>query len=318
MTVNKYAKEYQWGVCTLKHVDSKHHRCIVCKPGYFCIHGKEKKTCPQCGGSSICIHGKRKPRCPQCGGSSICIHDKLKQQCPDCGGSQICIHGKRKQLCPQCDGSQICIHNKLKQRCPHCGGSSICIHDKQKQTCPHCGGSSLCQTCKFTRYNQKYKPQCARCFFNDNPDHPKVSNHLTRQRTVSRSIKEAFPEYTITFDKVITGQTCNRYRPDIFFDLVTHVVIVEIDEDCHRGYDPACDQDRTQAIWECVACRPMVFIRFNPDKCKNVKPMFTKTKSGLSKPAKTYQNRINNLVYCIKSGINEVPDKTYTVYKLFY
>ena len=264
MTVNNNAKKHKWGVCTLGHIDIKQHRCIVCKPMKFCIHGKQKQHCPQCDGSSICIHGKR------------------------------------KQACPQCDGSQICIHGKQKARCPHCDGSA------------------LCQTCKFTRYNPKYKPQCARCFFNDNPDHPKVSNHLTRQRTVSKSIKEAFPDQDITFDKAITGQTCNRYRPDIFFDLVTHVVIVEIDEDCHRGYDPACDQDRTQAIWECVACRPMVFIRFNPDKCKGSKPMFTNTRSGLSKPAKGYQNRINNLVHCIKSGINEVPDECYTVYKLFY
>lgn len=48
-------------------------------------------------------------------------------------------------------------------------------------------------------------------------------------------------------------------------DLYTRVIIVEIDEDQHKSYDTTCEKVRTMELWEDIACRDIVFIRFNPD-----------------------------------------------------
>ena len=63
---------------------------------YYCIHGRQKSRCKECGGSQICKHKRNKAYCKECGGSQICEHKKQRAQCKECGGSQICEHKKKK------------------------------------------------------------------------------------------------------------------------------------------------------------------------------------------------------------------------------
>ena len=86
----------------------------------------------------FCIHGKLKYYCRECGGSQICEHDRIKHACKKCKGSLYCVHNRQKQRCKECGGSQICIHNNQKQQCKECGGSQICEHGKQKASCKEC------------------------------------------------------------------------------------------------------------------------------------------------------------------------------------
>jgi hypothetical protein len=66
--------------------------------------------------------------------------------------------------------------------------------------------------------------------------------------------------------------------------MLTHVVIIEVDEEQHK-YTP-CEDTRIIKIWEDLAKRPCVFLRFNPDKYKDAngvshKSCFKLTSTGL-------------------------------------
>ena len=60
-------------------------------------------------------------------------------------------------------------------------------------------------------------------------------------------------------------QGCSKKRPDVYFDLPTHCVIVEIDEHQHAVYSDSCECARLNEIVNGIGGRPVVVIRFNPD-----------------------------------------------------
>ena len=64
-------------------------------------------------------------------------------------------------------------------------------------------------------------------------------------------------------------QGCSKRRPDIFFDLPSHCVIVEIDEDQHKGYLELCECSRMAEIVSGIGGRSVIFIRYNPDKVRS-------------------------------------------------
>jgi hypothetical protein len=265
------------------HNKSKSH-CKECGGSQICIHNKSKSTCKECGGSSICEHNRIKSKCKECGGSQICIHNKFNSQCKECSGSQICIHNKFNSQCKECGGSQICIHNKFKSQCKECAGSQICIHNKFKSQCKECGGSQICihnkfkphckecggsQLCKSSfcetikNRNKKYNGYCSRCYIHLFPNEPISRNYKTKEYTVLEFIRNNYPEHTWVNDKVIEGG-CSKKRPDIFLDLLTHSIIIEIDENQHKTYDN-CELKRINLLFEDLGDRHIVFIRFNPD-----------------------------------------------------
>ena len=49
-------------------------------------------------------------------------------------------------------------------------------------------------------------------------------------------------------------------------DLGYQVIIIECDEDQHSRYEDSCENKRTMQLSQDVNHRPIVFIRFNPDK----------------------------------------------------
>ncbi len=58
---------------------------------------------------------------------------------------------------------------------------------------------------------------------------------------------------------------CSRRRPDLFFDIGSHIVIVEVDENKHDEYDCTCENKRPMEISQDLNHRHIVMIRFNPD-----------------------------------------------------
>ncbi len=58
---------------------------------------------------------------------------------------------------------------------------------------------------------------------------------------------------------------CSQKRPDVFFDLPSHCVIVEIDENQHRAYEESCECARLCEIVSGIGGRSVIVIRFNPD-----------------------------------------------------
>jgi len=63
------------------------------------------------------------------------------------------------------------------------------------------------------------------------------------------------------------GFECGNFRPDILIDCKTHFIVVEVDENQHKGYLNECEQSRMSNITFALGL-PVVFVRFNPDSWK--------------------------------------------------
>ena len=311
---------------------------------YFCKHEKYKYSCkhPECKAkaTSICKHENYKYDCkhPECKAkaTSICKHEKNKQYCkhPDClkTASRICKHLKQKPLCndPTCNGgSALCKHGARKARCKHPDcikkSTGICKHEKNKQYCndPTCdGGSALCKILSCDKISSiKYRGHCMTCFMSLFPAETVFRNYKTKEGAVLCSIKAAFPELIVVNDRRIDGG-CSAKRPDIFIDLLTHVIIVEIDENAHMTYDQSCENKRMMELSEDIAHRPLVFIRFNPDGNNDGPSCWGVDGSGLAivkkKRAVEWQKRLTALTAAINFWKTTIPEKIVELIKLFY
>lgn len=144
-----------------------------------------------------------------------------------------------------------CEHKKIFQLCRICDGSDLCI-------------SGYCDTMR----NPKYENYCLRCFIYLFPDKPNTRNYKTKEQNVVDYILKNFDNFSWVSDKkVLDG--CSRKRPDLLLDLGYQIIIVEVDENQHNNYDCLCENKRIMEISKDLGHRPIVFIRFNPDKYIN-------------------------------------------------
>lgn len=322
-------------------------RCRDCDGSMFCEHRRYRAKCRDCNGSSFCEHKTRKSRCRECKGSEICEHNRIKSNCKDCGGTLICLHNRAKTVCRDCHGSQICEHNRIKTACFECKGGSICEHNKRRIYCVDCGGSQICihkinkRLCKecdgrllcntpfcetYKNPKKEYEGYCLRCFIHTHPDKPNARNYKTKEKTVVDEVLKSFPQFTWTMDKKIQDG-CSRRRPDLFLDMGSHVIIVEIDENQHTDYDCSCENKRLMEISQDIGHRPVVFIRFNPDDYidetgAKKRSCFTADKTGIMKVAKTKQKEWNERIDSLKSQIqywsHHTTEKTVETIQLFF
>ena len=178
-----------------------------------------------------------------------------------------------------------------------------------------------CETCNSTTMNQKYKPNCARCHFYLNPDDPRIKNYKTKEHVYMTALLEKFPQFKL--DKTINGG-CSKRRPDGFLDLLTHVIIVEIDENEHKSYDDACNNRRTMELSQDIGHRPIVFIRLNPDKYTfngdRMKGSFSLTKKNneLKVVKKEFKKRLNSLIESVEKYMIIIPNKMISVEYLYF
>ena len=113
--------------------------------------------------------------------------------------------------------------------------------------------------------NSKYKPLCAQCYYDKNPDADKVRNIKVKERAVVDFIKAEFSTYIIQYDSCIhSGQS--RRRPDIMFTLADRILIIEVDENQHKSKEYVeDDEERLVDIVNDTGDTPVILIRFNPD-----------------------------------------------------
>jgi hypothetical protein len=136
-----------------------------------------------------------------------------------------------------------------------------------------------------------------------------------------RALVNEFPSTPFIFDKVIQDG-CSRRRPDVFLELLTHVVVIECDETQHRGY--SCETKRMMQLFVDVAMRPTVFIRFNPDGYTlggtRVNGCFrediVKGEKVLT-PLPSWEVRVQELFRAFRDAL-EVPSRDITEIQLFY
>lgn len=153
---------------------------------------------------------------------------------------------------------------------------------------------------------------CARCSAHMFPDRP--SRFKTREMKLKEYLTAQYPDKTIVHDKRVE---CHLYRPDFVFDMGSHVIVIELDENQHRQYDTSCDNKRLMSIFQGLGSRPMVMIRFNPDKYDNVPGCFKKD-GQLSGQGKEWKLRTEKLKSRIEFWFESQADREITMEHLFF
>jgi hypothetical protein len=74
--------------------------------------------------------------------------------------------------------------------------------------------------------------------------------------------------FTGVTDRIVEGGECGKERPDRVLDMGDKIVLVECDEDQHKGNPCHCEQTRMVNIGQSFGGLPVYFIRFNPDGYK--------------------------------------------------
>ena len=169
-----------------------------------------------------------------------------------------------------------------------------------------------------TRNNPKYEGYCLRCFIHEFPDQEISRNYKIKERYVTDYLKDQFSNYDIIFDKTAGG--CSKRRADAYIDLNTHVIIIECDENQHKNYDTTCELARINELFTDFADRPIVFIRFNPDKYDDVESSFKyheRTNVPIIRDETEWNCRLEKLKETILKYTEIIPDETKFEY-LFY
>jgi hypothetical protein len=185
--------------------------------------------------------------------------------------SRLCCIGdcmyliKYGKYCPVCRISVRRCKNLNNKWLRLSEGLPVRTHNISKKN--HLCKSTFCHT----NGNIKYNGYCMFCYIHLFPNEPVYRNYKTKEKCIAGLISTHFPDKKWIFDKTIN---LNR-RPDIFLDMDTYVIIIEIDEHQHRNNTTNCEQIRlnelfidlnTRQVTTGNATRPIVCIRFNPDE----------------------------------------------------
>jgi hypothetical protein len=176
-----------------------------------------------------------------------------------------------------------------------------------------------------TGVTKKYEGYCLYCYINLFPDKPVTRNYKTKEYSVVEYVKDQFPDATCITDKTISDG-CSLRRPDLLLDLGYQVVIIEVDENQHINYDCSCENKRIMELSQDVGHRPIVFIRFNPDRYyKNgtkIESCWGINGNGICivKNSKKWLQRLNILKEQILYWLNPLnkTNKTVEIIQLFY
>jgi len=184
--------------------------------------------------------------------------------------------------------------------------------------------------CHIIVSNPAYKGYCLRCFADKFPLEMVSRNYKTKERLVVQHIdnllKSDYDYLCVTFDKKVSDG-CSKKRPDIAVDCLTHIVIIEVDENGHNSDEYcSCENKRMMQLFIDYGNRPIIFVRFNPDSYVNSKnekipSCFKKTKStGLLQIAKMkmWDERLKVLTERIKFHLDNIPEQEINIEHLYY
>lgn len=234
----------------------------------------------------------------------ICVHEKIRKKCSLCRGRGTCAHGRRKKNCCACGGSNICSHFIPKHECWRCNSKRQCSVELCNKIL-YAGGGSRCLSCQVAE-----SPASV------------IANYNTKEMHIFVEIFKVFPEEDWIVDRAIQSGSSER-RPDMLLDLSDKVLIVEIDENRHSGYDEENEKVRLSQISRDLLFKKCVVIRFNPDGygdgATKVKSCFTKKEGNLKiRDAKMFNDRVKKLAEEIKFWIKKDASDRIKVIKLFY
>jgi len=116
-----------------------------------------------------------------------------------------------------------------------------------------------CKSCNLTYFINNKLGLCTDCF-----DYNVKKVHHAKENRI-KDVLDANKISYLSHDK-IPEFGCNKKRPDFIFDMTSHFVILEVDENQHSGYACECEQGRMVMLHQDFGGAPVIFIRYNPDK----------------------------------------------------
>jgi hypothetical protein len=112
--------------------------------------------------------------------------------------------------------------------------------------------------CKYCDIKEKSDFVCKDC--------KKIQNK--KEWAVVRYLRKAIDtKFEYNSSKMLQG--CSKKRPDIYFELNKHCVIVEVDENQHTNYEDSCECARLNEIVNGIGGKSVIIIRYNPDIVRN-------------------------------------------------
>ncbi|KAG2424951.1 hypothetical protein HXX76_014109 [Chlamydomonas incerta] len=209
-------------------------------------------------------------------------------------------------------------------------GKEANMVDVKSPRCKEAG----CDTILGSSIAKKYGGMCFRCYYFNNPDEPVCRAYKSKEKRVVEVLAVAdlgLPDgISPVLDKVVGGG-CSRRRPDFLLDVHTHTIILEVDENQHRAYDSTCETKRLMELFCDLGSRPIVVVRFNPDKytaadgTKHAACFQINRKLGVAKAGNTpewiHRSKylLERMCHYVEDGINNgAPDKELTVEHLFF
>jgi len=226
--------------------------------------------------------------------------------------------------------SKTCIHEGCKTRpIYNVEGETkalyCSVHKKEGMV------NVISKTCKsewcLTIVQEKYDGYCLFCYIHLFPDKPVSRNYKTKEYAVLECVKTELPTLNWIADKIINGG-CSKRSPDLLLDLFYQIIIIEVDENQHIGYDCSCENKRIMELSQDLGHRPIILIRFNPDDYvkdgKIISSCWGQDKKGICVVKKSkkdeWTQRLNVLVNHIKYWINPEnrTNKIIEIIQLFY
>lgn len=181
--------------------------------------------------------------------------------------------------------------------------------------------SDLCDT--YVGFVKKYDGYCVNCYIHLYPDNKISKNFKIKERYIADYIREEFKEINWYFDKKVEDG-CSKRRPDIMCDLGKHILIIEVDEFQHKKYEEICENKRYMEISKDFDHRPIIFIRFNPDKYikdnNTINSCWKEDKKGhlIISKVKEWNERLESLKMNINIWIEKSTEKTLEIINLFF
>jgi very-short-patch-repair endonuclease len=175
------------------------------------------------------------------------------------------ISGQKAKYCEQ-HKKENHVNIFLDNKCSNveCMQSYDFIIDEEKYCYVHCPEESmkcvskrLCRYCDITEESTHVCNECK-------------SRNTKKEYAVIRYIKKKIKLSSIHNSSSML-QGCSKRRPDLYYELPKHVVIVEIDENQHKAYEEQCECSRINEIVNGIGGKSVIFVRFNPDRIMHKK-----------------------------------------------
>jgi hypothetical protein len=319
-------------------------------PLYCAEHKKEgmmdvkSKTCCEEGCKTQSLFNFEGEKCPL-----YCAEHK-KEGMMDVKNKTCCEEGCKKRPTFNMEGEKCplyCAEHKKPEmidvrhkRCVEPGCSKrpyfniesvtkglYCAQHKKPEMIDVMNRTCKSEWCVTHVHTNKYDGFCLRCFIHLFPDRPVSRNYKTKEYAVVEFVTSKFPEVHWIADKIINAG-CSKRRPDLLLDLGYQILIVEIDENQHIDYDCSCENKRIMELSQDTGHRPIIFIRFNPDKYihdgKMVTSCWGTNQKGICVVKKSkqreWEERLSTLEQQVNYWINSEnkTDKTIETIQLYY